>query len=151
MDKQDRLALEYLSCELATKETRIYDHIATTFRWVMATLFAANGGAVVALLSDASRLPGERHALGWFAAGTILSLTMGILSTFMAHRVMPPLTNARAKVHQGLITGDSTDAEQALKVVIEKQKMTWWMWSPSYAGLASFGCFIIGIITIAVQ
>lgn len=34
MDQQDRLALEYLSRELAKNETRIYDHISITFRWL---------------------------------------------------------------------------------------------------------------------
>ena len=149
MDQQDRLALEYLSRELATNETRIYDHITTTFRWLMATLFAANGGAIVALLSDPSRLPGELHALGWFAGGLILSLVMGVLSAFMGHRVMRPLTNARARVHQGLITGDTKDAEQALAELVEKQKMTWKMWSPTYSGLGSLSCFIIGVVTFA--
>jgi hypothetical protein len=149
MDQQDRLALEYLSRELATNETRIYDHIATTFRWLMATLFAANGGAIVALLSDANRLPGELYALAWFASGIILSLVMGVLSAFMGHRVMRPLTNAKSKVHQGLITGETAEAEQALKELVDKQKMTWKMWSPTYAGLGSLACFIVGVATIA--
>lgn len=149
MDQQDRLALEYLSRELATNETRIYDHIATTFRWLMATLFAANGGAIVALLGEASRLPGEANALGWFAAGVILSLIMGVLSAFMGHRVMPALTNAKAKVHQGLITGNTNEAEQALLNLVEKQKMNWKMWSPTYSGLGSLTCFIAGVVTIA--
>lgn len=149
MDQQDRLALEYLSRELATSETRIYDHISTTFRWLMATLFTANGGAIVALLSDGTRLAGSLCALAWFSAGIILSLIMGILSAFMGHRAIGPLTNARSRVHQGLITGETAEVKQALMELVEKQKMTWKMWLPTYAGLVSFACFVIGVLTIA--
>jgi hypothetical protein len=149
MDQQDRLALEYLSRELATNETRIYEHITITFRWLMATLFTANGGATIALLSNGTQFRGELFALGAFATGIIFSLLMGILSAFMGHRVMSPLTNAKAKVHQGLITGNTTDAEEALKVLVQKQTMNWKLWSPTYSGLLSFACFVIGVVTIA--
>ena len=149
IDEQDRLGLEYIGRELATNETRIYDHVTTTFRWLMATLFAANGGAIVALCNAPPPLSGHLEAMGWFAAGTILSLAMGALSALMGHRVIRPLTNARAKLHQGLITGDAADAEQALLELVEKQKMNWKMWSPTYAGLGSLACFIIGIGTMA--
>lgn len=143
MDQQDRLALEYVAAELAANETRIYDHISTTFRWLMATLFTANGGATIALLSSATDFRGRLHALAWFAAGITSSLIMGILSAFMG------LTEARAKVHQSLIAGEPADAEQALSNLIEKQKMTWKTWSPTYAGLISFACFVAGVLTIA--
>lgn len=149
MDQQDRLALKYVAGELAANETRIYDHISTTFRWLMATLFTANGGATIALLNSRTDLVGRLPGLAWFAAGITFSLIMGILSAFMGHRVMRPLTEAKAKVHQGLITGDPADAEQALNKLIEKQKMTWKTWSPTYAGLLSFACFVVGILTIA--
>jgi len=98
VDEKDRLALEYLSRELATNETRIYDHIAVTFRWVMGTLFAANGGAIIAILGRFSHSTDELYPLAWFAAGTILSLLVGILSAFMGLRVMAPIIRARAKV-----------------------------------------------------
>lgn len=149
MDLQDRLALEYLSRELVTNETRLYEHVAITFRWLMATLFAANGGAIIALMGDGEDLPGSLNALAWFAGGTVLSLVMGILSTYMAHRATGPVANARAKVNQGLITGETAEAKRAVNDLLGKQKMTWWQWSPTYAGLAAFVCFVAGIVTIA--
>ena len=35
--------------QLVTGEARLFDHAATTFRWFMATLFAANGGAIIGI------------------------------------------------------------------------------------------------------
>jgi hypothetical protein len=149
MDEQERLALEFVRGELTTSETRMYEHVSVTFRWLMATLFAANGGAIVALLSGNPSLRGRPEGLAWFAAGIILSLIMGILSTFMALRVLRPISDAKGKVHHGLITGDTAEALAALNLLIAKQKMTWKMWMPTYAGLLSFTCFVLGIVSMA--
>lgn len=149
VNEQDRLALEYLSRELAMGEGRLYEHVATTFRWLMATLFAANGAALIALVGAGEWLPGGAYAMAWLAAGVALSLVMGILSTFLGYRAVTPISGVRAKVNVGLITGEIGNLKQELVSLGENQKMTWKKWSPTYAGLASFTCFVAGIAVIA--
>ena len=74
--------LRILKSILTTSETQLFDHLGTTFRWLMATLFAANGGSILALLQrEAPLLNLDREALAWFAAGMLLSILMGALST----------------------------------------------------------------------
>lgn len=41
--------LKLVRVQLVTSETRSVEHVTTTFRWLMATLFAANGCAMVTL------------------------------------------------------------------------------------------------------
>jgi hypothetical protein len=147
--EQDQLALEYLSGEFATYETRLYEEMGTTFRWVMATLFAANGGAIVALLHDGPRFLADTRALDFLAVGVIFSLLTGALSALMCLITIVPLTSMRAKVREALITKDIAKVEHALPQLVEKQKMKWWKWSPSGAGFVSFVSFVAGVIAIA--
>jgi hypothetical protein len=151
MEQQDRLALEFLSREFASTEAGLYDHIATSFRWVMATLFAANSGAVVALLNADRSLPGGRYPLGWFTAGMILSLVMGSLSVVMAQRQRALLAAARASVNQGLIMDDAEAADRALDEFKQKAEAAWWRDLPTYAGLCALICFIVGVLIIALS
>src|SRR2546427_359535 len=73
---------------LATSESRLYEHITSTFRWLLGTLFAANGGAIIAVLNAAKT--DATHALYsslmWFAFGLLLSIGMGIASAFISLR-----------------------------------------------------------------
>jgi hypothetical protein len=151
MDQQDHQALEFLSSELTLVENRLYEHISTTFRWLMATLVTANGGAIVALLSEGANLRGTENAVAWFAAGLVLSLLMGVLSAFWGHRAIPAITKARSAIRQGLIMGDITPAKQAVEDLLAQQRPTWKTWVPTYAGLGSLACFVIGLITIALS
>jgi hypothetical protein len=149
MDEQYRLALEYLDGEIAKAEARLYEHVSTTFRWIMATLFAANGGAVLALLGPGAALPQSYHAAGWFTAGVVFCLLMGVLSMLMAHLQVLAFTHARGSARNALITSNLELAQDAVSTLNKKAKMTWWKWSPSYAGLASLSCFVLGAITLA--
>jgi hypothetical protein len=146
---EERSVLEYLSNEWARIEARLYDHVSSTFRWLMATTFAANGGAVVALLNDQSRLPGEAYALRWFAVGIVLSIITGVLSTIMGMVAINPLQRARAKAAEGLLIGDMSEMEKALPGYIEEQRMKWWMWSPSATGLGSLVTLIVGLVILS--
>lgn len=78
--------LKIIRSQLITSEARLFDHVSTTFRWLMATLFAANGGAIIAVLG--STQSANVSALGWFAAGLVLSILMGILSCIWAFRAI---------------------------------------------------------------
>ena len=105
MTGQEEKVLDLLRTHLMTSERRHYDHMATTFRWLMATLFAANGGAAIALLQIAPQADVARTALGWFAAGVFLSILMGLLSSFWGHRASIRVTTARFKIERVMLEG----------------------------------------------
>ena len=147
MDPKDRKALELFRDTLVLSESRMYEHVSTTFRWLMATLFAANGGAIVALMSGSSPPPGSSAALAWFAAGTVLSLVMGITSAFSGYRAANALWNVRAQVEHGLLT--DTLPKEVIEDFTTKQKRNWKTFIPSDVGLASLACFVAGIATMS--
>ena len=148
MDEQDRTVVLWVRGELISGESRLFDHVTSTFRWLMATLFAANGGALVALLdSGAHDLPGRDYALVWFALGIIASVGMGGLSTFFGMKAAIAINKMRAKLDECLIT--QTSPENELTSFVQQQQLTWKTWIPSYTGAASLGFFIIGLGTIA--
>ena len=143
MDERDRRAVEYLIGELSTMETRLFDHISATSRWLMATLFAANGGAAATLVSDSASLPGESYALAWFAGGIALSIIAGMGATWNGYYMIRPVSTSRAKGNQALMTGDTTELDQSLPVLVQTHKMKWWMYSPSFFGISSLVCWIV--------
>lgn len=147
MDEKERKALEILRHTLLNSEARIYEHVTTTFRWLMATLFTANGGAVIALVDHGVGVHGSRAALGWFAVGVIFALLMGILSTFVSYRSSLAIMAARMHVENGLISDELPKA--ALEELTCKQKPSWRTWMPSLAGIASLLCFVAGAGTAA--
>ena len=78
MTIRDMQALTIVREQLTVAETRIYEHITETFRWLMATLFAANGGAIIALISwDDFTVSADRVPLGCFTVGLLVSILIG--------------------------------------------------------------------------
>lgn len=147
MDIETRKVLEFVRDHFALGETRLYEHISATFRWLMATLFVANGGAIVALVSGEAHLPGKYFAAGWFAIGVVFTFLMGITSTISAFRAANAIGLMRMQVEQGLIENRDVSAEIAK--FAETQKLSWKTWIPSYLGVVSLGFFIAGVSTIA--
>lgn len=148
MEQLEQKAIELVRSELLTNESRLYEHLWRTFQWLMATLFAANGGGIIALLNDGAHdLPGRIYGLGWFAAGLVLSLLMGVLSAFLSLRATTAMAKMRLRMEECLITRQS--CAQELLDFGNRMRPNWKTWFPSYAGAASFGLFIIGLATIA--
>ena len=147
MTGQEEMVLDLLRTHLVAAEGRLYDHVATTFRWLMATLFAANGGAILALLSaEREGVEGTNAALGWFGAGVLLSILMGVLSSFWGHRASIRVTTTRFKIERALLEG--VMSHDAVADVLA-QKPNWKTWFPSYVGSAAFVCLAIGMLTVA--
>jgi hypothetical protein len=150
MEPQARQALEYVTVELATNESRIYDHSGTSFRWIMATLFAANGGAILAILGSEKELVGMLWALRWFYSGMLLAILTGSASTFAAYRAVSVMAEARGKIRGALIDADLETAKAAMAGMSDKLKMRWWHWTPSYLSALSFGCLIGGAFSLRI-
>jgi hypothetical protein len=144
MTGQEGKVLDLLRTHLMTSEGRLYDHVATTFRWLMATLFAANGGAMLALLQAAPQTTDVAWAsLGWFAGGVFLSILMGLLSSFWGHRASVRVTTTRFKIERAMLEGAMNPD---ILADISAQKPNWKTWVPSYVGILSFACFSAGML-----
>lgn len=148
MDRVEQRMVGRLDRELTTLETRIYDHLATTFRWLTATLFAANGGAIIALMSAGQDLRPHFYALAWFACGTILSILTGAFSAWSGLRVLPVMARARGAVLEATVSDEIGEVEQRIVELVEKTKISWKTWMPSYACVASLMCFVAGIANV---
>lgn len=148
MDEQEREVVEWMRREIVSGETRLFEHIASTFRWLMATLFAANGGAIIALLgSDARDLPGRIYGLLWFALGAVCSLLMGVFSAYFGLRGFLSLNGMRMKLDESVIVGSSPEGE--IREFLQKTNGKWITWIPSFVGGAALAFFVIGLSTIA--
>lgn len=147
MDERERDALTILHDTLMISEARVYEHVTTTFRWLMATLFTANGGAIVALINHIGDVQGSRDALACFAIGLILSLLMAVLSTFLGFRSAVAILADRMRIEHALMTDEAPKAE--IEEFTARQKPTWKTWVPSCVGIASLLCFVGGAGMIA--
>ena len=145
MNETEIELLKIVRSDLVTGEARIYDHVSATFRWLMATLFAANGGAIVVVLS--STKSANLGALGWFAGGLVLSILMATISSIWAYRAAAKIMKARVSIDQSLLTGVVDIA--AFNDFVGQTALNWKTWVPSYAGAASLTCLIVGMVVIA--
>ena len=89
---------------LSESEARLYEQVNSSFNWVLGTLFTANGGALVALLSQAHH---AKVPMGLFAAGVVSSIVMGIENAVFATQTLGPTYELRMTVAQ-LVAGEVT-------------------------------------------
>ena len=137
MTGQEDKVLDLLRTHLITTEGRLHDHVATTFRWLMATLFAANGGAILALFGSAQLGARTGDApLGWFGAGVFLSILMGLLSSFWGHRASVRVTTTRFKIDRAFLEGAMN---HEILTDIAAQRPNWKTWVPSTSA-SSLSC-----------
>jgi hypothetical protein len=150
LDEISRKALESVRDEILTAEARLYEHNASTYRWLMATLFTANGAGLLALIGKSAEFAIPLYAFASFALGLILSISIGALSVFTSYRMSMKASLVRGKVIGALI---SDMADQAfvddLLAKMNAMRPNWKTWFPSYAAVASLLCLIIGMITAA--
>ena len=132
---------------IITYETRAYEHVAAMFRWILATLFTANGGAIVAVLSHSDVV--SLLALGCFAVGLVLSLFVGVASIFAGLRMTTKLNIAKVVADTMLL--DGVDRGQELIEKLDSFKITWKSYLPGFIGGASLLCLIAGMIAVAVS
>lgn len=144
MDAPTREALTFARDFFARSEARLYEQISATFRWVLATLFTANGGAVLGLLTSEENLPGKLWAAGWFSIGVVFAVLMGVSSVFVSLNAAPKINAIYMKAQEGLVHNQDVSAE--IVTMANDMKIDW---APSRLGFASFGLFILGLATIA--
>lgn len=144
MDNPTRDALTFARDLFARSEARLYDQISATFRWVLATMFTANGGAVLGLLGTDNEFPGQIWAAGWFSLGVVFAILMGISSIFASLKAAPKINAIYVKAQEGLVHDQDVSTE--IVTMANDMKVDW---TPSHLGFVSFGFFILGLATIA--
>lgn len=84
--------------------------------------------------------------MAWFAAGMLQSILMGALSTLWGQFAYVRLFKIRMKIEESLIEGTTNED---IVPALNAEKPTWKTWVPSYAGICSFACLLMGILAIA--
>ena len=148
MDNADDDVFRHVSSVLGTSEARLYDQVNSSFSWVLGTLFTSNGGALVALLSRAVDAPhSSAWPLGFFAAGVICSILLGIANAAYATKTLLPTTDLRMTLAL-LGAGEATLDE--LKVKMAALDNFKGLKSALYgSGLLSLGFLISGMFAFA--
>jgi hypothetical protein len=149
--EEDRQLLSRLSSDLQTSETRLFTQVESTFKWLMATLWASNGGAVVACLGAdqfASRLGVLPFVL--FAIGLVLSITMGLINLLYAYASIGPTTEMKNIFIVGASTGEFAQAQVEPLTAKIKRSMVFRLplWS---CGIGSLLLFVAGMIVSALR
>src|SRR4051794_32354001 len=97
MDEKESRALAVLDGHLTVSEGRLYDHISSMFKWLVATLFAANGGALLSISQVTS--DNEPSCSAWFfGLGLISSILVGMTSSFVAIISSRDITVTRTQI-----------------------------------------------------
>lgn len=143
MDEKEAKALAILDAHFTIFEGRLYDHISSTFKWLVATLFAANGGALLYLADE--RLGGAMPCTAWlFGFGLICSVLVGISSSLVGIFASRDITKLRSQIQIATLT-DAIDEDLRTKLATPK-KASIWIWTPAAIGLLSFILFSIGLV-----
>lgn len=130
---------------IATNEARLYDHVQSSFNWLLATLFTANGGALVALIGRDDLV--SPCALGWFAAGVVFSILMGLASSLYASKAIIPMTNVLMTMRL-LVAGEATAAQMQEKMDA-LNAFSVYKWGLRCAGFLSLISLVIGMLSFA--
>jgi hypothetical protein len=86
-------ALEIIRQTGEARQLMLQEH-AHSFRWLIASLLAINGGAAIAVLSNIElHVATKAWSGGFFAAGIFAALLIGVISQRASQRVLTPLSN----------------------------------------------------------
>ena len=137
--------LDHAIAIMGTSEARLYEQVNASFNWLLGTLFAANGGAVVALVSRDTLPP--TLPLAFFAVGVVFRVLMGLLSAVYAAKAIMPITDVRMTLTL-LATGEATPAQlQEKMIALDGFGMI--KWSMYGAGAFSLASLIGGMIAFS--
>ena len=137
--------LDHVSTVLATSEARLYEQVNSSFNWLLATLFAANGGAVVAIVSRETLA--SPFALALFAAGVVCSISMGLSNAVYAAKAIMPTTDIRMTLV--LLAADKATHEQLQEKVTALNGVSWLKWPMYGFGVLSLVCLVSGMAAFA--
>ncbi|HTN14332.1 MAG TPA: hypothetical protein VL094_05965 [Sphingomonadaceae bacterium] len=145
MEDSQKDVLKHVNAVMETSEARLYDQVNTSFNWLLGTLFAANGGAIVALVSRETSI--STVSLGLFAAGVICSILMGFANAAYAAKAIMPTTDIRMTL--ALLEAGEASIQQLEDKMKALEGITWLKWPMYGAGVLSLTFLIGGMISFA--
>lgn len=148
---EQRELLRGLSSDLQTAESRLFTQVESTFKWLMATLWASNGGALLATIG-AQEFAQKLGLLPFvcFAVGLVLSLIMGLINLLYCSRSMLPITELKNLFVIGSTVGDF-DPDDVQPLVDRINRSTIFKWPLWASGIGSLVLLVIGAATAAVR
>lgn len=136
--------------ELAVEGRRsLIDEHSASFRWLMASFLALNGGGMIGLKDF--RLSSPEYALVAgisFFLGIVCALLIAFLGQKSNQRMIEPMSHLAVYWHGVSMTGEVDEAIQAdidMRIVDATKKGRW----PSRAGFGSLAFFAAGLTAIA--
>jgi hypothetical protein len=146
---EQRELLSRLSSDLQTAESRLFTQVESTFKWLMATLWASNGGALVACIG-ADRFANRLGALPFvlFVIGLVLSIVMGLTNLIYAYAAIGPTSELKNIFVIGAATGQFAQPEVEPLTIRIKRSMVfkWPLWA---CGIGSLILFVAGAVVTA--
>lgn len=142
-DEKD--VFDHVKSVMETSEARLYEQVNTSFHWLLGTLFAANGGAVIALVSRAT--PTSALPLAFFAAGVVCSILMGLANAVYAAKAIFSTTDIRMTL--ALLAAGKASLEQLTEKIAALNEPAWLKWPMYGFGVLSLTCLIGGMATFA--
>lgn len=127
---------------------RLMDEHAASFRWLIASLFAANGGALITLGASEEIPPYARiWACGWFTLGTLFSLLTAWFNQKLIQRALDPL--AALIAFWGCIAhGLDFDEEKHTNLIGDLQRSLKRSWPVQASGWLAVAMFLFGMIAV---
>ena len=145
MPTDEKNVFDYVKSVMETSEARLYEQVNTSFHWLLGTLFAANGGAVIALVSRAT--PTSALPLAFFAAGVVFSILMGLANAVYAAKAI--LSTTDIKMTLMLLAASEASLEELKQKIASLNEFKWLKWSMYVSGVLSLICLIGGMATFA--
>ena len=131
---------------ISDARNRLMDEHSASFRWLIASLFAANGGALITLGTSELIPPDSRiWACGWFTCGVLVSLLTAWLNQKLIQRGLAPMVALIA--FWGCIAhGLDFDEEKHKVLIADLQSALKRSWPVQVSGWLSAAMFTFGVV-----
>ncbi|GGB88112.1 hypothetical protein GCM10011494_03020 [Novosphingobium endophyticum] len=130
-------------------QARLLDENGATFRWLLASLLAVNGGSAVAILT-AEKISGKAMILGGgaFSIGVFFALLLAFFTMKSTERMVAPLGTLSGFWLAAIESGD-IDLKALAKAKLKMQKqLKPTKCASNFCGWASAMFFIAGVVAI---
>jgi hypothetical protein len=125
---------------------RLMDEHAAAFRWLTASLFAANGGALIALVGSEDVPAYARMWAGlWFTTGICFSLLAAWFNQRVIQKLIDPLTRMIA-FWGGVAHGMEVDQESHANLIAALKESTKRSWPVQVCGWIAVAVFLFGML-----
>ena len=145
-DEDVRSIARFELSTISEARNRLIDEHAASFRWLIASLFAANGGALIALGSSEEIPPYAKFwACGWFTLGILFSLLTAWFNQKIIQRAIEPMSALIA--FWGCVAhGLEFDAGKHNELIEKVQNSLKHTWPVRFSGWCALAMFLVGMV-----